>query len=170
MVNAFQYDKISWVNPDNVHITLKFFGDTELEKINSISAVLEECSRQHYAFDIHIEDVGIFGSKYDPKVIWFGIRENKNLLDLSEDIFTELETLGYKRDRQNFRPHLTAGRIKKIGDKTNFQKNINLFKGLKIQSSCIDSIALYESILRTSGAEHITIKNFPLISNGSRNE
>ncbi len=158
MLDVFHYDKISWANPDNLHITIKFLGDTEQGKIESISEILEECSGQYEAFDIHIEEVGIFGSKYDPRVIWFGIRENDTLMKLSENIINKLESIGYERDRQNFRPHLTIGRVKQISNKKNFQKNINLFKGLKIQCSRIDNFALYESILKQTGAEHFVIK------------
>ncbi|MCD4679163.1 MAG: RNA 2',3'-cyclic phosphodiesterase [Bacteroidales bacterium] len=164
MMDAFHYDKISWANPDNVHITIKFLGDTEEGNINRINEVLENCAKEIDPFDIHIENVGIFGSSYDPKIIWFGIKENNALLDLSENILNGLDLIGFKRDRQNFRPHLTVGRVKKINNRKNFQKRINHFKGLKIQNSRIDSFALYESILKPTGAEHFVIRRFPLIA------
>jgi len=167
MLDVFKHDKISWSNPDNIHITMKFFGDTEIEKINVINKVLSKCSEMDEPFDIHIEDIGIFGSSYDPRVIWFGIRENDVLKDLSENILSKLELVGFARDRQNFRPHLTIGRIKKIRNKKQFQKSINHFKGLKIQSSRIDSFVLYESILKQTGAVHHAIMHFPLLADDS---
>ncbi len=162
MLDAFRYDKISWTNPEQLHITFKFLGDTEIEKINIINSALDKCAGRFKNFDIHLEDVGIFGSRYDPKIIWLGIKENKTLEELAECVLAELETVGYERDRQNFRPHLTVGRIKKIKSKKRFTKSLALFKGLKIQSSHIESFALYESILKQTGAEHFVIRRFSL--------
>ena len=162
MLMAFRYDKISWANPDNIHITLKFLGDTDENEIEKICKALEKCARRSESFEIFLEDVGIFGSRYDPKVIWLGIKENNELQKLAECVLDELETIGYERDRQNFVPHLTIGRIKKIKSKKLFRNDLAQYKGLKIQSCRVDSFALFESILKQTGAVHLLIKEFPL--------
>lgn len=160
MLNAFQYHKISWSDPEKLHLTLKFLGDTEEEKIDSICNVLTKCAQRFRPFDIGIENVGIFGSSYDPKIIWFGINDNEILSDLALCIINELNNIGFDKDRQNFIPHLTVGRIKKIKSKKLFKQGLSLFKGIKIQSSRVESFALYESILKQTGAEHILLKKF----------
>lgn len=162
MLEAFRYDKISWANPGNIHITLKFLGDTDENEIDKICNALEKCTTRSDPFEIFLEDVGIFGSRYDPKVIWFGIKENDQLQKLANYVLDELEKIGYERDRQNFVPHLTVGRIKKIKSKKRFQNELEQFKDLKIQHSRIESFALFESILKQTGAEHFVIRKFPL--------
>ena len=76
-------EKIKWANIDNIHITLKFFGETTEEKIPGIKDKLESIAAKHSSFSIDIKDIGIFGSSYKPRVIWFGINENKSLTKVS---------------------------------------------------------------------------------------
>lgn len=158
-----KYDKIKWVNTYNVHITLKFFGDTEEEHIEPISNIFKEIALNTSRFNLLLHNVGIFGSSYKPKVIWFGIEKSKDLLKLSGNIHNKLESIGYERDRQNFIPHLTIGRIKYIGDKKMFQKTIDKFKTIKIQKIDVNNFFLIESILKREGPEYKIIETFNLI-------
>jgi len=156
------YEKIKWVNPDNVHITLKFFGETPEEKIPAINKSLTAASLGVGPFSIRIENTGIFGSSYRPKVIWFGIEDGGAISGLAGNIFEELEKAGWENDRQNFVPHLTIARIKHLKDKNRFQKVIGGFRGRFIQESEINSFHLFESILHQDGPEYRVVETFDL--------
>jgi len=78
-----KFDKINWVVPENIHITLKFFGETEEDKIEDINSILSDMSFRHSPFTLKLSDVGIFGSSYKPRVIWFGINKNQKLQNLA---------------------------------------------------------------------------------------
>ncbi len=67
--SACRNDKINWVDPHNLHITLKFFGETEENKIADIVSALLEIAKHHTGFSFYLKDVGIFGSHYKPRVI-----------------------------------------------------------------------------------------------------
>ena len=73
---AFSQDKIRWVPPENFHLTLKFFGNTPKEKISTISKVISSTVGSFSPIKVELIKAGIFGSKYKPRVIWFGIKEN----------------------------------------------------------------------------------------------
>ena len=154
---SLHHERIKWVAPENMHLTLKFFGETAENKIPAIREALQEAALQSKPFTLEIANTGIFGSHYDPKVIWFGINKNEELMRLAENIFSGLETCGWNRDRQNFVPHLTIGRIKEIKDKPLFQQIISKFKTIDIQQEKVSEIILYESILKPGGPVYVKV-------------
>ena len=158
--NARTADRITWVKPDVTHFTLHFFGETAENRI----PVISECAKKAVAsidqFEIQIANTGIFGSRYDPRVIWFGIEANEKLTQLHLNLKNELAVQGCIPDRQNFVPHITVGRIKEIRDKTMFQEDLGKVRTVSIMKQKIDHITLYESILRPQGPEYIELESF----------
>ena len=90
------------------------------EKIPLIEETARESTAGFKPFNINIKNTGIFGSSYNPKVIWFGIEKSEILENLAENLLKNLDENGFLRDRQNFVPHLTIGRIKNVQDKSRF--------------------------------------------------
>lgn len=151
---------IKWVDPDNLHITLKFFGEIPVEEIPAITTALNEAKSGIEPFDLSLANTGIFGSYYNPRVIWVGINSCNMLNQLSGNVVSHLEKAGYLNDRQNFVPHLTLGRIKEIKDKNHFQEVIAHFSNYTYQTQKIRGFALYESVLRKEGPEYTMIEEF----------
>jgi len=146
--SSLRHERIKWVEPENMHLTLKFFGETDETKIPAIRQSIETAVAQSKSFTLKIANTGIFGSRYDPKVIWFGIDKQEELDNLAKNIFSELGKIGWQQDRQNFVPHLTIGRIKGLKDKPLFQQIISKYNTVEIQEENVNKIILYESILR----------------------
>ena len=156
-------EKIKWVEPENIHITLKFFGETPDHHIPGISIALQEASRKNNPFGFSIINTGIFGSSYHPKVIWFGIEPTNKIIQLSSCIFSALERIGIEKDRQNFVPHLTIGRIKTLEDKAFFQKVMVQYRDGFIQKEEVSEFHLIESQLSPKGPRYAVIESYPLI-------
>lgn len=155
--SSLRHERIKWVEPENMHLTLKFFGETDDAKIPSICQALKTAVAQSKPFTLKISNTGIFGSHYDPKIIWFGIEQQDELENLARNIFTELAKCGWEADRQNFVPHLTIGRIKELKDKPLFQKIIGKYNTVEIQEENVTEIILYESILRREGPLYVNV-------------
>jgi len=155
--SSLHHERIKWVEPSNTHLTLKFFGETDETKIPAIRQSIETAVAQSKPFTLKIANTGIFGSRYDPKVIWFGIEQNSELENLVLNIFTELAKCGWEQDRQNFVPHLTIGRIKELKDKPLFQKIVGKYNTIEIQEENVTKIILYESILRREGPLYVEV-------------
>jgi RNA 2',3'-cyclic 3'-phosphodiesterase len=155
---------ITWVKPESIHVTLKFFGETEEKLIPAISEVLWEVAGRHQPFTSELVNVGIFGSSYDPKVIWFGMEKAEPLKELGADVLKALESIGWERDRQNFVPHLTIGRIKNVPDKHLFQTIIDMHKKTRMQEVRVTEFHLYESILTREGPIYKVLDTFKLES------
>jgi 2'-5' RNA ligase len=144
-------ERITWVSGHNLHLTLKFFGATAEENIPAITKAMQQGVRAVPPFDICFNRTGIFGSSYNPKVIWLGADPNPALEQLFAQLKTELEKTGFVYDRQNFVPHLTIGRIRGIADKALFQKTMDDFRQAFSLEQKIDALQLYESVLSPNG-------------------
>ncbi|MFZ4739922.1 MAG: RNA 2',3'-cyclic phosphodiesterase [Bacteroidales bacterium] len=157
-------DNIKWVDSNNLHLTLKFFGETEEVKIDEISLFIRNIISNTASFSFEISNLGIFGSSYQPKIVWLGITKNNELINLAETVLNNLKTIGFQRDRQNFVPHLTLGRINYLTDKEQFNKIIKKNNFSEIQTVNVNEIFLFESILRKEGPLYNIISSYKLIN------
>jgi 2'-5' RNA ligase len=157
---ALSHDRINWVPLHNMHLTLKFFGEVSDEQIEAIGELLRQASERHKPFGMQLFGTGIFGSSYHPRVIWFGIRHSEAISALAADVLDAVVPLGFPRDRQNFRPHLTIGRIKRIADKNILQQAIHKYSDTSIQEIKVDSFELIESTLRPEGSVYTVLESY----------
>jgi len=162
LYQELEYEKIRWVDTDNLHLTLKFFGETEESKIEEISTFINNIISEKPVFDFEISNLGVFGSSYQPKVIWLGIKNNSALIDLAETILHQLKSIGFERDRQNFIPHLTLGRMNILKDKERFNKVIKKYNIADIQIVNVKEVFLFESILTKEAVVYKVISTYLL--------
>ena len=153
---------IRWVDPENFHITLKFLGDTYVEDIPIVSNVIANTVATKSSFDIELANTSIFGSIYKPRLIWFGCSNCQQLNVLADDLFCNLDDIGFSRDRQNFIPHLTIGRISLLRDKNVLNEQIANYKNVELQKIKIDKLYLLESILNKGGSNYEIINTYKL--------
>ena len=154
-------EKIKWVEEYNIHITLKFLGETDEKRIPAIGEALTLVADNTKSFSFMLKGLGIFGSRYDPRVIWTGIEPYDELAGLMEKVHASLEKAGFERDRQNLVPHLTLGRIKFLQDKPSFQKKTDAHKSIISQPIPARAMILFESILKKEGPVYKEIRIFP---------
>ncbi|MBZ0242145.1 MAG: RNA 2',3'-cyclic phosphodiesterase, partial [Bacteroidales bacterium] len=133
------------------------------ERITEIIAVINKCVLDVEPFDLVFDKTGIFGSRYQPRVLWLGLSEEPGQLKpLANNIIDAMDKIGFKRDRQNFVPHLTLGRINKLTDKPRFQEVIGKIPQKTYISTSVDKLLLYESILHKTGPEYRMIESFKI--------
>lgn len=103
-------NSIKWVDPNNIHLTLKFLGDLTNSAIKNLTTSLE--SNKLSSFELKIEKVGAFPSIYKPRVIWVGISKNDVLNNLAGYIKEVTQFIQPEENDKPFSPHLTIARIK----------------------------------------------------------
>lgn len=100
------------VNPETLHITLKFLGDTSEEQVPAIAgaadAVAARCSR----FTPRLVGLGVFPSERRPSVVWAGIHDAEPLCRLATELDAAMRPLGFSPEGRPFQPHLTLARIR----------------------------------------------------------
>jgi RNA 2',3'-cyclic 3'-phosphodiesterase len=161
LISSLHNERIKWVEEHNIHVTLKFFGETEERLIPGISGALRNVASGVNPFSLCLKNLGIFGSRYDPRVVWTGIEPFGDLATLMKQIRDEMIPLGFVPDRQNLVPHLTLGRIKNILDKPGFQRTIDSFRDISSEMMRVNSFVLFESILRKEGPVYYALETFP---------
>ncbi|MFC1549628.1 RNA 2',3'-cyclic phosphodiesterase [Nitrospirota bacterium] len=106
-------DPVKWVGPDNIHLTLKFLGDTPEEKIRGIEAAMARAAGALEPMEVAVSGAGAFPNLRRPSVIWAGLNCPPALLELKKRIESELASLGFEEDSRVFSPHLTVGRVRR---------------------------------------------------------
>lgn len=104
----------SWSRPENIHLTVKFFGNVEEAKVPSISAALARVTKQFGPVEIQVGKTGVFPRPSRPQVLWIGIDDQSGgLARLQERVEAECARAGFSKEDRAFRPHLTVARIRK---------------------------------------------------------
>ena len=102
---------VKWVSAKNLHLTLKFLGDTPVDVIPSIQDNLDKLAQSSTGFQFTAAAAGMFPSARKPRVIWIGLDSKTELAGLSKRLDDVLEPLKIKREERPFSPHLTIGRV-----------------------------------------------------------
>ncbi len=160
--NIFSTERIKWVNFNQLHITLKFLGDTEPELIPEIKSILTKVANNFSGLTLHLKGVGVFKNFKNPRVLWVGIEKNIILKNLQREIDKNLSLIGIPSENREFNPHLTLGRIKYINNKKKFIDFILKNSNRSFTEININEFYLIESILRKEGPIYIDLERFPL--------
>ena len=150
---------IKYVERENLHITLKFLGETDVKRVEALSDNLQKIELSQP--EIRIRKTGGFPNIFFPKVIWAGIEENEILKSLFNKIEECSVNLGFEKESRDFHPHLTLARIKGNVDKEllSFLKNNS---NLEFGSFKAGEIRLYESKLKGNGPVYTVLQTFEL--------
>jgi 2'-5' RNA ligase len=104
---------VKWVAPQNVHITLKFLGNVEEERLPAIFSACEKAAEGFSPIDLEVRAVGCFPTSARPRVVWLGLEKGKETVrELQHSVERELELIGFPKEERGFRAHLTIGRVK----------------------------------------------------------
>lgn len=105
-------EKLRWVRPEGIHLTLKFLGETSAEKVPMIEKALVKAVEAAPAHELALGAIGTFGGK-NPRVLWIDLRDDLEvMLGLQERVDSVLAELGVPRERRKFAPHLTLARVR----------------------------------------------------------
>ena len=159
--NELAREQIVWVKPELQHLTLRFLGQTPESRIDSLKQILQELAAESVPFELQIDKIGVFGSRYAPTTLWFGFSHFEPFRTLFDNLEPKLVSIGYEPNYGNFVPHLTIGRIKKIENKKKFTELVtSLQTSLIPQTLKIDHIELIKSKLMPSGPKYTPLETF----------
>jgi 2'-5' RNA ligase len=146
---------IRWVPVRNVHLTLKFLGDTAPSALGLIEAALRAEVPQYQRFDVLVRGFGAFPSNRKPRVLWVGLIAPPVLASLQHELDVATARLGYSSEERGFSPHLTIGRVRQNISATDIQRIRDELEQTSIGdlgSLRIESVHLYKSELLPAGS------------------
>ena len=159
-----------WVNPDNLHVTLKFIGEVAPERVIEISDALAVVRTQQQVI-AKFHGIGFFPDARRPSVVWVGIQPSDILSTLAAEVNRVLLPVGIPREEKAFVPHLTIARFKETRMSAGLRDEIEKRKSREFGTLAANEFHLIESKLKSSRAEYTTLRSFrfaPEDSKGSR--
>ena len=107
---------VKWVEPQNLHLTLKFLGDVRTSDTAQVCKAVAEGAAEVEPFAIEVRGAGAFPHARRPRTLWVGVGEGETeMVDLHQHVETALAQLGYPKEHRRFHPHLTIGRVRRGG-------------------------------------------------------
>lgn len=146
---------IKWVAPENYHLTLKFIGEVEEQKVEIIRQVLEKVVQGHRAFSLSVKGAGSFpAGQSRMRVIWIGLHSGPELYSLQADLEEALSREGFSREDRPFSPHLTIGRARQPQKQEKLKIELDRLGQKEFGMMEVREIELFQSILRPEGPEY----------------
>lgn len=153
---------IKWVAPANYHVTLKFLGWTKREALTAIKDAVTPVLSGFRPFTFKTGGAGVFPKADKARVLWAGIEDrDERLAAIAKAVDQALEPLGYPKEKRAFHPHVTLGRFR---TPANAETVINLPTEQEFSITRVDSVLLYESIMKSTGSEYLVRHEWPLES------
>ncbi len=148
-----------WVRAENLHVTLKFLGETEPAKVEALQNVLTAIQSSEPA-SLEFRGLGFFPNDKRPRVFWAGMEASANLKSLASDIDQAAHRLGFPLEERPFTPHLTLARFPLPGIPPKLLQAMKEKSGQPFGSLRTREFHLIESKLKPTGAEYTTVQTF----------
>ncbi len=149
------------VEPENIHVTLKFLGNIEEENVKEINKVLKKTLRSFQPFQLSIKGTGFFPHPGNPRVIWIGIEEGKEIL---EEMFKAIEDAldSFPKEKRGFVPHITVGRVKKKEEIKRIAEELKKFEDVHFGTFNIRKVIFFKSKLTPQGPIYTPLREYNL--------
>jgi 2'-5' RNA ligase len=147
------------VEPENIHLTLKFLGEVEDSLVGKISSELAFLNEKK-KFDVTVKGLGVFPNLNHVNVIWAGVADSSWIASLQKIVD---ERLGkYFPPDERFHPHYTIARVKYVDDKEGLKNFISSKQDAEFGSYTTDYIKLMASQLTPKGPVYSAISDYKL--------
>jgi len=149
--------KASWVRPENLHMTVKFLGETPEKKIHAIKQALVSAAAAIRPFEIQLSDPGSFGKR----VLFINTAdEGGGLNAVHANVEAGLDPLGFEHENRAFRPHITIARIRDSRGTTELINAHNAAELSPIRMTAT-GLTLYQSTLGPGGSRYQPLARIP---------
>ncbi len=144
-----------WVRPENLHLTLHFFGETEQETLEKIRVSMLSVRQHQRPFLVEVKGLGVFPNRHRPCIIWLDLEPKDQLRQLHRDCSGLLHQAGVATESRPYSPHLTIGRLRQ--QKSGLTDLFSSVGKTLVGRLPVDKLVLFESRLHPGGAEHIPL-------------
>jgi len=146
----------------NIHLTIKFLGDIDEEKIDKIGGTIKEVTKDIKPFEIKLKGCGVFPNLNYIKVIWAGLKNCEEIKKIVKMINEKLSEIGIKKDKREFSAHLTIARLKSARGKEEIIKILKKYKDIEFGKLRVESVKLMKSELTPKGPIYSVLKEIKM--------
>ncbi|MFI5234932.1 MAG: RNA 2',3'-cyclic phosphodiesterase [Gemmatimonadales bacterium] len=153
---------VRWVAEEGIHLTLKFYGEVAVERLDAIAESIGFAIRGTGPLALGLSGLGGFPSMERARVVWAAVEAPPALELLQDRIERHAEALGFPLEGATFRPHITLGRVRE-GEHLRPEVVARLHATALAGDFTADRVVLYESRLGERGPAYVAMHTFPLI-------
>lgn len=158
--------RVRWIRPENIHMTLHFFGNMPLEALSEIKEASVQISRCCKPIELALSGIGCFPKASVARILWAGVKgDTAEMSAFHTHLEEKLKTLGFPLEERPFTPHVTLGRAEKNSPMEFLQKPEKLSALISTGSALLDKMILFQSHLTSSGVRYEKIEKFPFLGN-----
>ena len=154
LMTALEGERISWVDPDRYHVTLRFIGDTKMSEVKEIGRALHAGVNIPERTSLEITGLASFGPRKRPRVIWVGFEQTDFFELLKREADRVLKVCGIPAAEQPFRAHLTLGRVRSLQNLQRYYKTIEEMNQRFRSTVIFEKLVFFQSILGPCGPEY----------------
>lgn len=155
-----------WVRPEAVHLTLRFLGNVDAERVAELAAALEAAVGPLAAFELRLDGTGVFPNARAPSVVWAGLGgESAALVRLVAAVGNATAGVGAPAESRPYQPHLTLGRVRGKLDRRDAEALAASLRGLTYEGTApfsVDGVSLMRSEIGPGGARYTRLAYAPL--------
>jgi len=152
-----------WVRPENLHVTLKFLGNTDEAKLPLIKEALATVHSTE-AVSLDFRGLGFFPNEKRARVFWGGMQASGNLAALAVDVDRAAHSIGFELETRAFTPHLTLARFDPPGAPAKLAAFAQENAARSFGEFSAREFHLIESKLKSTGAEYTTIHSHAFVA------
>jgi len=154
---------LKWVDPRNLHLTLRFIGEVDDERGSVIRDALGR-PLSTPAFDLTLGGAGVFPPSGNPRVLWLGVVQGASeLAGLHDEIEGRLRAMGESPDTRPFSSHLTLARFKDLDRARSESVRAAIREARLDPGPCrVEAVTLYQSRLAPAGPTYTALLRSPL--------
>jgi RNA 2',3'-cyclic 3'-phosphodiesterase len=152
----------SWSRVENIHLTLKFFGNVALDRIPQVSAAATRATEKFSKFQIEVGNTGVFPRPSRAQVLWIDVNDpSAQLSTLHKQFEAECAAAGFEKDDRAYKPHLTIARLRKP-ESARHLTDTHLQTSFKPISVTLNELIVFRSELSSKGSRYTPISRHPL--------
>jgi len=155
--------RLRWVRPEGIHITLKFLGEVERERVPEIAHALTDAIVP-FRLEMTPNVLGAYGGSRI-RVVWVGLEGGvERLAELARRVDDALAAAGFDRERRPFSPHLTLARVPDrlpMPERTALAALVRDYRLRHVSPMMLTEVSLMQSTLGPGGSVYRTVAKFP---------
>lgn len=146
---------LAWTRDEQRHLTLKFFGSVEPERLGGIVQMTDSIAQTHRPFAMELGGVGAFPNFRRARVVWVGVEHEARLELLHHDVEVAAAELGFEIEGRPFRPHITLARVRTPEPEERLRRLARAAKAVDYSAIVtVTEMVLFESVLAPGGAQY----------------
>jgi 2'-5' RNA ligase len=152
-----------WIEPQNIHLTLKFLGDIPVEILPRIEQTITEIASRSAPFNVSLTEIGAFPDAKRPRTIWVGAKDDTGTLaGIAGAIKSAMINLGVEQEEHDFVAHITLGRIRGLRAQSRLSKALPTVSVTADLAQTVERLSLLKSQLSSEGPAYEVLNTYPL--------